>query len=73
MAKVFVARPIPEVGVAILKEKHEVVVNPENKVLSKEQLKEAVKGVDAVLSLLTDKIDGEILDSAGDQLKIVAS
>ena len=73
MAKVFVARPIPEVGVEMLKEKHEVVVNSENKVLSKEQLKEAVRGVDAILSLLTDKIDGEILESAGTQLKIVAN
>lgn len=73
MAKVFVARPIPEVGVEMLKEKHEVVINPENKVLSKEELKSAVKGVDAILSLLTDKIDEEVLESAGDQLKIIAN
>ena len=73
MAKVFVARPIPEVGVEMLKEKHEVVVNSENKVLGKEQLIGAISGVDAVLSLLTDKIDDEVLESAGTQLKIVAN
>ena len=73
MAKVYVARPIPEVGVDLLKTKFDVEVNPENKVLSKDELKEAVRGVDAILSLLTDKIDGEVLDAAGGQLKVVAN
>ena len=73
MAKVYVARPIPEVGVDLLKGKFDVEVNPENKVLSKDELKEAVRGVDAILSLLTDKINGEVLDAAGSQLKVVAN
>ena len=73
MAKVYVARPIPEVGVDLLKTKFDVEVNPENKVLSKDELKEAVRGVDAILSLLTDKINGEVLDAAGSQLKVVAN
>ncbi len=73
MAKIYVARPIPELGINLLKEKHEVVVNPENKVLSKDELKEEVKGVDAILSLLTDKIDSEVMASAGDQLKVIAN
>src|SRR3989344_6781405 len=73
MAKVYVARPIPEVGVNMLKEKYEVEINPESKVLSKEEFKNAVRGTDALLSLLSDKIDGEVLDAAGSQLKIVAN
>jgi len=74
MPKVFVCRPIPEVGINNLKEKgFEVEINPENRVLSKEELKEKVKGVDAILSLLTDKIDGEVMDAAGTQLKIIAN
>lgn len=73
MSKVFVARPIPEIGVNMLKEKFDVVVNPENKVLSKEELKKEVAGVDAILPLLTDKVDGEVLDAAGEQLKVVAN
>jgi glyoxylate reductase len=32
-----------------------------------------VRGVDAVLSLLTDRIDDELLDAAGPQLKVVAN
>lgn len=73
MAKVYVTRPIPEVGINMLKEKFEVEVNPENKVLPKEELKEAVKGADAILCLLSDKIDGDIFDAAGSQLKVLAN
>jgi len=34
---------------------------------------EKISGCDAVLSLLTDKIDGEALDAAGPRLKVVAN
>lgn len=74
MAKVFVTRQIPEAGINMLKAKgYEVVVFPEDRVMTRDELKEGVKGADAVLALLTDKIDAEILDTAGPQLKIVAN
>ncbi|MCG2809362.1 MAG: D-glycerate dehydrogenase, partial [Candidatus Portnoybacteria bacterium] len=41
--------------------------------ISREDLLEGVKGVDAILSVLTEKIDGEVMDAAGSQLKIVAN
>lgn len=72
--KVFVTRQIPEAGIDMLKAKgYEVVVFPEDRAITREELKESVKGVDAILSLLTEKIDAEILDAAGPQLKIVAN
>lgn len=72
--KIYVTRPIPEDGVEVLREKgFQVDVNPENKVLSKDELKKAIVGYDAVLCLLTDKIDGEVLDAAGPNLKIMAN
>ena len=64
--KVYVTRKIPELGINKLNEKgYEVDVNPEDKVLSKEELLEALKQkpYDAVLCLLTDKIDGEVFDA----------
>lgn len=74
MPKIFVTRKIPEAGINMLKEKgYEVVVFPEDRTITREELKESVKGVDAILSLLTEKIDAEILDAAGPQLKIVAN
>ena len=72
--KVYVTRPILEGGVEMLKKKGlQVDVNLEDRVLSKDELKKAITGYDAVLCLLTDKIDGEVLDAAGPNLKIVAN
>ncbi len=74
MPKVFITRRIPEAGVKMLREKgFEVEVSDYDGVLPREQLLQKVKGADAVLSLLTDKINGEVLDAAGPQLKIVAN
>lgn len=54
---------------------YEVVVSPHDRVLKKEELMDyLVKGrFDAVLALLTDKIDAEVLDVAGKQCKILAN
>ncbi len=38
-----------------------------------EELVQKVRGVDAIISLLTDKIDGEVMDAAGPSLKIIAN
>ena len=73
--KVYVTRRIHEQGLKMLKDKgYEVVVNPEDKVHSKPELIAALlaERPDALLSLLTDKIDNEVLDAAP-QLKIVAN
>lgn len=74
MLKIFVTRQIPESGISLLKEKgYEVSVSPFDRVLTREELLESVKGVDAILSLLTDKMDAEVMDTAGKQLKIIAN
>src|SRR3989338_4793441 len=76
MAKVFVTRPIPEAGIKALKSKgYEVLVNEkaENRAATKAELLEGVKGVDAVLSVLTDKIDSEVMDAGLPSLKIIAN
>jgi len=73
MSKIFVTREIPEIGINLLKEKgHEVSIGPEGSI-SKEELLEGVKGVDAILSVLTEEINGEVMDVAGKQLKIIAN
>ena len=72
--KIYVTRPIPEEGINLLKEKgFQVDVNPENKVLSKEELKKVFAEYEAVLTLLTDKVDEDVLSAAGQNLKIVAN
>ncbi len=72
--RVFVTRKIPGPGVEMLnRQGYEVVVSPEDRVLKLEELRELVSGADAILSLLTDKIDATIMDGAGKQLKIIAN
>lgn len=66
MAKVFITRKIPDTGIKLLKEKgHEVDISEKDGVLTKEELIEALKAKEynAVLSLLTDKIDADIYDA----------
>ena len=72
-ASVYVTRMIPEENIAELRQHFDVEVNPDDRALTKEELKVKLKGKDAVVSLLTDTIDGEVLDAAGPRLKIVAN
>lgn len=72
MPKVFVTRRIPDSGIALLQEEgFEVEVSDFDGVLPRQLLLQKVKGADGILSLLTDKIDGELMDAAGPQLKII--
>jgi len=74
MPKVFVTRQIPDAGIKLMKDAgFEVEVSDFDGVLPRETLLAKVKGIDAILSLLTDKMNGEILDAAGPQIKIVAN
>jgi lactate dehydrogenase-like 2-hydroxyacid dehydrogenase len=72
-ASVYVTRMIPVEVIEDLKKHFDVEVNPEDRAVTREELLAKVKGRDAVLSLMTDKIDGEVLDAAGPQCKIFAN
>jgi lactate dehydrogenase-like 2-hydroxyacid dehydrogenase len=72
-SSVYVTRMIPQQTIDTLREHHDVEVNPHDRALSKKELLQAVRGRDAVISLLTDTIDGEVLDAAGAQCRIVAN
>jgi glyoxylate reductase len=72
--KIFVTQLIPHTGLDILKSAYpDYQINTEERVLSRSELLCRVQGADALLTLLTDKIDAEVLDAAGPQLKIVAN
>ncbi len=71
---VYVTRVIPEKGLEILREHiAHVEVNTADHILSREELLQKVQGRDGLLPLLTDKIDAEVMDTAGPQLKIIAN
>ncbi len=61
---VYVTNEIPKPALDMLEESCNMEVNRTGQVLTKPQLLEKVKGRDAVLSLLTDPIDAEVMDAA---------
>lgn len=66
MAQIYVTRKIHELGLDLLKEAgHELTISEKDGVLTKSELVTALKEkpYDAVLCLLTDKIDGEVMDA----------
>lgn len=74
MAKIFVSRKIPGDFLEKLKVNgNEVIISEFNRLLAPEELVEKSKGADVILSLLTDRIDGDLMDAAGPQLKMVSN
>ena len=71
--RVFVTRAIPEKGLELIKDFCEVDLWPNELPPSRDDLLERIRGVEGLLSLLTDKIDGEAMDAAGPQLKVVSN
>ncbi|MDP4008838.1 MAG: D-glycerate dehydrogenase, partial [bacterium] len=50
-----------------------VLVSPHDRVLSKKEVIAMGKGSEALLCLLTDTIDGKVMDGIGSQLKVIAN
>ncbi len=74
--KVFVTRPIPSVGIKMLRDKgYEVEVNEaaKDRAATAEELIAGAKGADAILAVLTDKITTEVMDAGLPTLKIIAN
>ncbi len=73
MGKVFVTRRIPTVGIERLASQHDVEVWEGQDPPPRELLLEKVRGCTGVLSMLSDKIDGTVMDSAGSNLRGIAN
>ncbi|MBI3751360.1 MAG: D-glycerate dehydrogenase [Chloroflexi bacterium] len=71
--RVFVARVIPEAGLAPIREACDTDVWPDELPPPREELLRRVEGIDGLVSLLTDRVDGELLDRAGPQLRVVSN
>lgn len=72
--KVFITRKFPGEIEKSLKEKgFDVSTSEYNRPITQEELIEKAKGVEALVTLLTDKIDGEVMDAIGPQLKIISN
>ncbi len=71
--RVFVSRVIPEEGLARVREATDATIWEGDLPPPRDQLLAAVEGCDGILTLLTDRVDDELLDRAGPQLKVVSN
>lgn len=69
--KVYVTRELPERGLQLIKKHFDTEVWPEYAPPPKKTILEKAKNVDALVTLLSDKIDAEVFDAAS-KLKIVS-
>jgi glyoxylate reductase len=71
--KIVVTRRIPEPAIELLRGAGEVWVSPHDRQLERSELYAAAAGADALVTLLHDQVDGDLLDTAGPQLRCVAN
>lgn len=71
--KIFITRLIPSRGLDLVKQHFLPDIWPGDLPPTREQLLERVRGVDGLLCLLTEKVDAELIDIIGPQLKVISS
>lgn len=69
---IYITSEIPEKGLEILKKEFEIKTNNSGKSLSKNELIAEAKEADAILPLLSDEIDGQVMDEL-ENLKVIAN
>ena len=72
MARVFITYPFPEEWIKELLEKHDCEVYPETTPPSLEEIKRRIRDKDAILCLLRDTINREVIDEAN-ALKVISN
>ena len=72
LPRIFITRPIPQAGIAVLTGHCEVTVFPGPAPPTRAELLTGVAQADAILPLLTERIDEEVLQ-AGPNLRVIAN
>lgn len=73
MSRVLVTGRIPDAAIEKLRAEHDVDAWVGPQTITREELLRRVAGADAIVSLLTERVDAELLEAAGPQLKVVAN
>jgi glyoxylate reductase len=70
--RIFVTRILPEKGLEMVRQEGDIEVWQDPLPPPYETLVKKVKGIDALLCLLTDKIDANLMDAIGPQAKVIS-
>ncbi|CAK1555552.1 unnamed protein product [Leptosia nina] len=72
--RVFITRPdMPDIGIKILREKCDLTIWKSPIPIPRKDFLTSIRGMNALFVTIKEKIDGEVLDAAGPQLKVVAT
>jgi glyoxylate reductase len=71
--RLFLTRRIPEPGLVLIREAFAVTGGEEDEPLEQGRLLRGVVGVDAVLCLLSETVDGAVMDAAGPRLRVISN
>jgi len=71
--KVYVTRKLPDAVETRMRELFDAELNIDDHPRSKAELIQAVRTVDVLVPTVTDRIDAEVIDEAGPQMKLIAS
>ena len=73
MARVLVTARLPGSSTERLAADHDLIYRDVDAPMPREELLVRVAGVDAVVAVLVDRVDAELLDAGGSQLRVVAN
>lgn len=75
MTHILITRHIPSPGIELLTALPDVSVDvfTEDRIIPRDELLKRVAGIDILVAILTDKINAEVMDAAGPQLKMIAN
>lgn len=73
MAKIVVTGRVPLEAVALLRESHDVWAWDQATPISRAALLQQVAGAHGLVALLTERVDAELLDACGPQLRVVSN
>jgi glyoxylate reductase len=74
VARVLVTRRLPDGGIdPLIAADHDVIARDDDTPFSPDELREAARDVDAIVCLLTDRIDADLVQAGIPRLKVVAN
>lgn len=71
--RVYITRDIIGPAIPMISSECDIILNAKSRPPTKGELLKNVHGVDAILCMLSDNIDAEVMDAAGSRLKVISS
>ena len=71
--KIYLTRRIPKIGIQKLQSRYDVEIWEQDLPIPREILLKKVVGCDAILCMLSDRIDKEVMLAAGENLKVIGN